>query len=64
MDRVYSLGEARDWFIAHSDGSVDCIDLCSPPGLKQKFLEEYFSDGVRERVVATYEEARKFYGKN
>lgn len=48
MDKVYSIKEAEEWFLNHSEGSVMCVRA---EGSSMKELE-----------VETFTEAEKFIG--
>jgi hypothetical protein len=64
MDRVYSLGEARDWFVKlhRNDGlSVMCVELLAPDYGATSFYSQFSTDGVNLRVCHSYEDAKKFY---
>lgn len=39
MDTVYSLDEAKDWFLSHSSGSVRCVDEKAAQIIATTYLE-------------------------
>lgn len=50
LNKVHSLDAARDWFLAHSEGSVICV-LTGEDGSVKK-----------EGACASFDEALAFYG--